>query len=453
MDAMTIYNSSPIFIQNMLTTLKGEMNLRERYGVFYKKAVEEYKNTRFSSLEQALDYQNKKASEFVKFAFENSPFYKEFYSDIDIDSIKTVGDLSKLPILEKETVRQNIEKMHTVSEHDGIISNTSGTTGKSMRFIYTKEDMQRRMAYLDVFKEKHGFVNLKMKKASFNSSKIVPDSQKKKVFWRDNLASKQRIYSGYHCKDNNVKYYVENLNKYKPDSLDGYPSALYEVAKYINQNDVQLTFKPKAIFPTAETFLPHYRAEIEKAFGCPVRDQYASSEGAPFITECECGKLHYCLDTGVIEQDENGDMLVTCFETHGTPLIRYRVGDRIAFSKDEGQCNCGSVFPLVERIDGRTLDFIETKSRGRFTSVYLSLVSGDFLNSVKSMQFVQNSLDTIDIYVCADNNYIDEQMNKIITDKLHYSMGDDMNFVIHRVDDIPKDPSGKYRLIINNYSK
>ncbi|MDD6800732.1 MAG: phenylacetate--CoA ligase family protein [Firmicutes bacterium] len=450
---MTIYNNSPIFIQNILTTLKGEMNLKERYGAFYKKAIEEYKNIRFSSLKQAQDYQNKKVSEFVKFAFENSPFYKEFYSNVNIDSIKTVDDLSKLPILEKETVRHNIEKMYTVTESVGIVSNTSGTTGKSMRFIYTKEDMQRRMAYLDVFKEMHGFVNLKMKKASFNSSKIVPDGQKKNVFWRDNLASNQRIYSGYHCKDNNVKYYVENLNKYKPDSLDGYPSALYEVAKYINQNGIRLTFKPKAIFPTAETLLPHYRTEIEKAFDCPVRDQYASSEGAPFITECECGKLHYCLDTGVIEQDENGDMLVTCFETHGTPLIRYRVGDRIVFSKDEDCCECGSVFPLVERIDGRTLDFIETKSRGRFTSVYLSLVSGDFLNSVKSMQFVQNSADTIDIYVCADSSYIDERMNKIIMDKLHYSMGDDMNFVIHRVNGIPKDPSGKYRLIINNYSK
>ncbi len=294
---------------------------------------------------------------------------------------------------------------------------------------------------------------MKMKRASFNSSKIVPPGQKKKVFWRTNLAIKQRFYSGFHCKGNNVKYYVENLNKYKPQSLDGYPSAIYEVAKYILDNNIKLTFTPIAIFPTAETLLPHYKATIEKAFGCPVRDQYASSEGAPFITECKCGNLHYCMDTGIIETDSDGNMLVTCFETHGTPLIRYAIGDKVVFSSTDRKCNCGNAMPLIERIEGRSLDFLQSKSNGRFTSVYLSLVSADFANTVKAMQFVQNTADTIEINVCSDGNYDPKNMNPIIIDKLNYSMGNDMKFNINVMDEIPKDKSGKFRFIINNYSK
>jgi len=99
--------------------------------------------------------------------------------------------------------------------------------------------------------------------------------------------------------------------------LDGLPSALYELARYILDEKIRLTFTPAAIFPTAETLLPHYRTAIQEAFGCPVRDQYASSEGAPFITECKCGRLHYNMDTGIIEVDDDGEMIVTCFETHG----------------------------------------------------------------------------------------------------------------------------------------
>ena len=69
------------------------------------------------------------------------------------------------------------------------------------------------------------------------------------------------------------------------------------------------------------------------------------------------------------------------------------------------------------------------------------------------MQFVQNSAERVDIFICADERYRADSMDKIIIDKLRYSLGEDMDFVIHRVSNIPKDPSGKYRLVINNYSK
>lgn len=450
---MSIYNKSPIFLQNLFTTLQGYKLKKQRFGKEYKAALKEFSERDYSDTAALSAYQDERFAELVRYAFNNSPFYKEFYKDVNIDDIKGVGDIDKLPVLPKDTVRENIVKMYTLLPSEGFESNTSGTTGKTMKFYHTGKDKQRRMAYLDAFKMAHGFVPMKMKRASFNSSKIVPPGQKKKVFCRTNRAINQRFYSGFHCKGDNVKYYVENLNKYKPESLDGYPSALYEVAKYIVDNNVKMTFTPIGIFPTAETLLPHYKAMIEKAFGCPVRDQYASSEGAPFITECKNGQLHYCMDTGVIETDDDGNMLVTCFETHGTPLIRYAIGDRVVFAEDGKKCGCGSALPVVKRIEGRSLDFLQSKSNGRFTSVYLSLVSGDFANSVKAMQFVQNTADTVEINVCSDGSYDAETMNPIIIGKLNYSMGEDMNFVINVLDEIPKDKSGKFRFIINNYSK
>lgn len=355
MDLMKIYNSSPIIVQNLMTTVQGWLYKRERCGEEYGRALEEYLSFQTDDISVVEDYQWKRAEELIKYAYDNSPFYKKFYEGIDLDLVCSSRDITMLPILEKEIVRQNVAEMYTVKEADGIGSNTSGTTGKSIHFIYRRDDMQRRMAYLDAFKMAHGYTPMKMKRASFGSSKIVPPTQKKKIFWRDNLAIKQRIYSGYHCKGENVKYYVENLNKFKPESLDGYPSALFELANYINTNGIKLSFTPIAIFPTAETLLPHYKKAIEEAFGCPVRDQYASSEGAPFITECSSGKLHYCMNTGLIEFFDDGRMLVTGFETHGTPLIRYDIGDR-AYLADKTECSCGNCMPVVERIEGRTMD-------------------------------------------------------------------------------------------------
>lgn len=448
MNLMTIYNHSPILIQNILTTVQGYRLKRVRYSKFYKTALDEYLKRNYSDLDALKEYQRERTAELLRFAVKNSPFYREFYSGIDVERAIREGDLSLLPILDKETVRSNSERIYAIAPKEGLFSDTSGTTGTSIRILHTKEDTQRRMAYLDAFKHRAGFIHMKMKRASFSSAKVVPRSQSKKVFWRDNLSIKQRIYSGYHCQGDNLPYYVQNLDKYKPESMDGYPSAMYELAKYIISHNIQLSFTPIAIFPTAETLLPHYREAIEEAFKCPVYDQYASSEGAPFIVQCKNGKLHYCMDTGIIEFENDGRMIVTCFETHGTPLIRYDIGDSAYLAEDQS-CDCGCRMPIVSRIEGRGGDYILSPTKGKFTAIYLSLVSAEFKGCMKAMQFIQNEVGAVDVYLETDEKY-NPEMNKIIVDKLHYSMGDEMNIRIHVVDSIPKEPSGKFRFIINN---
>ena len=79
----------------------------------------------------------------------------------------------------------------------------------------------------------------------------------------------------------------------------------------------------------------------------------------------------------------------------------------------------------------------------------MSLVSEEFLNSVKRMQFVQETLSEITILLEVDDRY-SPNMDRIIIDKLRYSFGDDMKFSVKVVEEIPKDASGKYRLIRSN---
>jgi phenylacetate-CoA ligase len=221
------------------------------------------------------------------------------------------------------------------------------------------------------------------------------------------------------------------------------------VAKYINSNNIKLEFTPIAIFTTSETLYPSYRAEIEKAFGCKIYDQYASSEGSTFITECEHGNLHIGEDTGIIEWDDNGDMLITSFFTYGTPLIRYKIGDRIKPKEDEFDCQCNIALKTVDSIEGRSMDYLVSKSHGKFTAIHLS-VSVELLSTkVKAAQFVQNSIDTIDIFLETESDYNTIE-DKILLDELSYKMGSDMNFVFHHVSCIPKEENGKFRFIKNN---
>ncbi|WP_281863040.1 hypothetical protein [Planomicrobium okeanokoites] len=359
-----LYENTPIFIQNVLTSWNGYRKTRSRYGNLYYSFLIELEKRQYLNEHHAKKYQEEELQRLLRHAIEKSAFYKELYRNIDIGEIRTVADLKELPVLDKEMLLHNIQDIYTVSESAAAESEISYEKGNIIKLLYTKDDVQKRKAFLDFFKKQHGAVNLEMKRASFSSRRIIPDNQHHKVFWRDNYFVRQRIYSSYYCNQENAAVYIEDLEKYKPDFIDGLPSAIFELAKYINRNKFILSFKPVAIFSVGEAVRPECRREIEEAFDCPLRDRYSSSEAAPFVMECVKGRMHYNLYSGVIETTEEGNMIVTSFNNYGTPLIRYDIGDRVELPEMNERCECGSVHPVFEKIYARPLQQPSSVSRG-----------------------------------------------------------------------------------------
>jgi len=447
-----IYSLSPIWVQNTMISTYGKKLYKQRYGDIYKQALKEYLEKDYSDLEKETSFQNSELQRFIQFAYNSSPFYKEFYSDIDLSKIKTVDDLQLLPILEKEIFRKNVERIYTIPEKGSKVSFTGGTTGKAIKVFFTIEDAQRRMAYLDAFKMRLGVDPFNDKKATFSGKEYTNDvhSKKKKVFWRYNKTYKQRLYSTFDLSEENMPYYVEDLNRYKPEVLNGFVSAYYELAKFIELRNIKLEFVPKAIFTTSETLLPFHREIIERVFKAKIYNQYASGEGACFITECIDNNLHYNLDTGVIEKyaTQFGDeMLITSFSSHGTPLIRYRIGDKITFL--DGECTCGSSHPIVGNIEGRQVDFLHSTERGKISLSHLADVIKGMPNNIVNMQFVQNNMEEITIKLVVDKDLYKVEDEKLIFKEMIYRFGKQTKVKIEYVDEIKREKSGKFALIKN----
>ena len=446
----SLYYRMPILLQNLIVSIQGYLLFRQRYGKAYKEYLSCLRNKDYSILENEESNQEREFIEFLNFAYDNSPFYGDFYKGIDIKGIKSLDDMTKLPVLEKDILRKNIERVFTTDKDRGIQSFTGGTTGKSLMVMFTREDFQKRMAYLDFFKEKLG-VHHGMRRATFSGRQIVSPNQKSRIYWRYNLILRQKLYSTFNLSIETIPLYIEDLNKFKPEQINGFVSAIYDIAKYVVEHKVELGFKPRAIFTTSESLLGMHREVIEKAFGCPVYDQYASAEGAPFITECKNRRLHYHLDTGVIEAyptEFGTEMLVTSFTSHGTPLIRYRIGDKIEFSNEK--CDCGCCHPVVKRIEGRQVDYLLAGGGRKVSLSHLADVIKGMPNGIVKMQFVQNSMDEIDIKIVPDTKTYKPAYDSFIRNEMIYRFGKDMTFNIIKVDNIEKEKGGKYRLIKNN---
>lgn len=441
------YHLAPVWIQNLIISFYGLILYTKRYGKTYHSHYKTFINKDYSNYDLEKQNQEKKFIEFVKKTNMNSLFYKNFYKNIDISEFTSLDDIQKLPIVDKELLRKNINDVYTIKESEGVTSFTGGTTGKSLKVIFTKEDAQIRMAYLDAFKYKLGVKNpLKVTKGTFSGRSIIKGNPKK-IFWRQNYFYKQRIYSTFHITEANLPYYISDLNKHKPEVLNGFVSALTEVAAYIKRNGVNI-YSPNMIFTTSETLLDEHRLLLEEVFRCRVYNQYASAEGAPFVTECIKGQLHYNIDTGVIEIDSDGNMVVTSFTTNGTPLIRYNIGDVVKFK--DGTCTCGNSHPLIERIDGRKVDFLYKNEKEKISLSHLADVIKGNPNSIIKMQFIQNTYEEIIVKMEVDKKVFTEQHKNLVLEQMRYRFGDEVKIKINIVDLIERESSGKYQIIKNN---
>lgn len=448
-----IYRNAPHIVHNGMITLYNILSYRNRYGGNYKTYLKKYANNANLSLEELKNIQAEKFKAFVKYAKNNSSFYNELYADIDTP--EDINNIESLPIVNKEILRSQIQKVYTVDKKEGHLSKTGGTTGKSLEVLFTKEDVQERFALLDHFRGGFGY-KLGKKTAWFSGKNLLtPRDVKKKRFWKTDYLYKVRYYSTFHIHEKHLQYYLRNLIKYKPLYMVGFPSTMYEIAKYGINNNIDFPKNTiKAIFPTAETITTEIRQVLETFFKTNLYNQYASSEGAPFIIECKHKNLHLELQSGVFEvlDDNNnpsqkGRLVVTSFNTHGTPLIRYDIGDQIELK--EGACSCGNHNPLVKQILGRISDYVYSEETGKINLGNIS----NCLKGVKGIvkfqiqQYQKNAL--IVLIVNDSNTYSLEKDEKLFLKNLRDRVGNKMEITVKYVEDIPVEASGKYRLVKN----
>lgn len=450
-----LYKIFPHGIQNLFVTGYNIQAYHKRYSGKYKGFMSLFNDNRKLTFDELKIIQNDRFLKLYDYVFRNSIFYQELYSNIGAP--ESVLDIAKLPLVDKELLRKNIDNIITIPREQGIVSKTGGTTGKSLEIVFTKDDMQERFALLDNFRGTFGY-KLGKKTAWFSGKDLLTKRDiTKNRFWKTDNLFNVRYFSTFHIKEEYLKHYVENLIKYKPEFLVGFPSSILEIAKYGIKNNYDFPANTvKAFFPTAETISDEMREYIEPFFKAKMYDQYASSEGAPFIFECEKGNLHLELQSGVFEVlDENdnpaqsGRLVVTSFTTHGTPLIRYDIGDSITLEDEAKVCACGNHNPLVKEILGRIDDYVYSPENGKINLGNVSNTLKDTKGILK-FQAIQNELNKIEILLVVDKEIFTDKIEKKFIQNWRDRIGNNMQIEIMFVDDIPVEKSGKFRIVKNN---
>jgi len=133
-----------------------------------------------------------------------------------------------------------------------------------------------------------------------------------------------------------VTQIVACLNRTQPQGLFGYPSMLARLAA--EQQAGRLTIAPRLVNCTAETLQPEFRAAISAAFGAPVYNTFASTEGLFGSSGPDDPVITLATDSCIVELVDGADcpvppgtasakVLVTNLYNRLQPLIRYELND------------------------------------------------------------------------------------------------------------------------------
>ena len=383
----------------------------------------------------------------ISFAAMNTPFYREKYHN---HTLPAVGEaIGNLPILRKSEVVARKDDMlaTTIDRRTLRIGNTGGSTGKPLAFYYDPHKMELMRA---------GMYRSYMMSGWRPGQKILNFWGARQDIKADGIAKRltdfiaaDKTIGAYEYTESDLAAWADYIRHYRPVLLQGYASILAELARYILDHGKPVPGSLLGVYSTAEMLHDWQRDLMEIAFNCKVFNQYGSREIPNIACECLHGNQHVFTDMVYLEsvrEDDEDKLIVTSLTNRIMPMIRYDIGDVGRLM--DGDCPCGSPFPLVEMGVCRSNDLIKSASgKTVYPSYFIHLLDG--LDGIKQYQFVQTALNEMTLNLQASRMLtLAEQEH--IQSKIRDEVDADMHLDIRHVDTIKRTRSGKHRFVIRD---
>ncbi len=442
-----LYLSSPVWLQNLLVSVYGYMEHKRRYGGEHSVFLKHLRNNKFLKLQENKALQKKLLQAVLANAARNVPAYQHLRS--------THPDLSLFPLLDRQQVANNTEQFVSseFNAKDLLALYTGGSSASPLKVYISKTTRQKTYSFWQLFYDNMNF-RIGDRKASFVGRKLQEPDNNLPPFWRYNIADRQLLFSSYHMEEANLPLYVEKLNAFKPKVIEGYPFSIYRIAEHILNNSLPLSFTPTGISTSSENFSERHRKVIESAFNCRVFDQYGSAESVVFASECEHGTMHIEPEYGILEvltesgeitPTGKGELIATTLLNDAMPLIRYRIGDLGVIAEES--CLCGRVTPILKELHGKVGAVIINE--GRQVPTAAIAIAFEYLEGIKNTQIIQNELGAVIVKLVKKSEF-DPKSEDFMIWELRKMLGESLKIEVEYVTDIPPEPNGKYKMVVQN---
>lgn len=454
MDLFNIYSKLPISIQNWAVGVYSEKLEKERRGKGFEDILESLKCSENWSKEEIRSYKEEHLARIIQHAYSHCPFYKEKFTAAGVlpSDFTCLEDLQKFPVLTKEEVRANMERMiaDNVKRKDLIHYHTSGTSGKALDFFNSKDNLRYYWALCTRYESRFG-INDHDLHLNFTGKLVVPLSQMKPPYWRFKKAQNQYMLNMQHITEEKIDDIMKFIDRMNFRFFVGYPSIMYALAIVANKKGIVIRNSPTYIFSSAENMWDYQRAAIQNVFpNAKFVQHYGFSENVGCASMCNDFKYHEDFELGhfelkdpVVDGDySTGVLLATGFHNYAMPFIRYEVGDTITF--ENRPCKCGLHSQVIKEINGRNEDYIITPEGThimRFDYIFKETAT------IRECQVVQKKLGEVILRIVRREDYNQEFTEKCLRDIIHAMISPAIDVVFEYVDQIPRTTAGKFKAV------
>ena len=374
--------------------------------------------------EKIRELQSEKLIKQVKHVYEHVPYYRDLMDKkgVSPEDIHGIGDLYKLPFIEKSDLRETYPYgMLAVPLDECVrIHSTSGTTGKRVIAYYTQHDIDLwedccARALIATGADKNDVVQVSYGFGLFTGGAGLNGGSHKVG------SLTLPISSG------NTERQIQFMMDLGATVLCCTPS----YAAYIGESLKEMGYTPddiplKAGIFGAEPWTQEIRENIEKTLGIKAYDIYGLTEISGPGVSFECSEQkgmhvnedHFVAEiinpeTGeVLPDGEKGELVFTCLDKEAFPLLRYRTRDICVL--DRTPCSCGRTHVRMSKPMGRSDDMMIIRGVNVFPSqIEAVLLNEGFTPNYQIKISRVNNNDTFDVYVEFPPEQFDDSVKNI----------------------------------------
>ena len=387
-------------------------------------------------------------------------FYKEKFRGIDIDSLKTQKDFEKLPFTWKGDLREAYPLgLQAVPDEEIVrIHSSSGTTGTPVIIPYTQKDVDDWAIMFARCYEMAGITNL-------DRIHITPGYGLWTAGIGFQLGAEKLGAMTIPMGPGNTDKQLRMMQDMKSTVLCATSSYALLLAEEIAKKNLTNNIYLKKGVIGSERWGDKMRKRIANELGVQLYDIYGLTEvygpGIGMSCEHECG-MHVWDDylyfeivdpkTGeVLPDGEIGELVITTLCKEGAPLIRYRTHDLTRFIP--GECPCGSKFPRIDTILGRTDDMVKVKGVNIFPSQIEEMLK-NVKEASSEYQFMldhMNGKDICTLFVEINPGINKKEAAKIIQQEFKAKIGIQTNVKPVEIGELPRSEKKSTRVFDNRY--
>jgi len=406
------------------------------------------------NLSRLQNFQEEKLRRLLEHAYENVPYYKRIFQERnllpkDIDP----GNLNKIPILDKDTIRKNNRELvaKNIPKSQLIHSLTSGSTGRPLEFYRTKkqEDWYWALRYRAWAWGGYDMGDPYIR-AAWRSQPL-----KKKI---QHYLTRCTFFQFSNVNEKLLDHYLNYIRESKIKKAEGFPSTFYLLARHARKRNIG-DIKIDTIMTSGEMLFPHYRTLIEEQFQAKIFDNYAAGgEGMTMAAQCEFRDgyhinmesviLEFLMNETPVSNGDVGKIYITALDNYAFPLIRYDIEDVGKPVKRE--CACGRKLVLMDSVEGRTADIIVTPD-GYYIGVSFFMALFKQVKGINTFQIIQEKPAQLLIRIVKNGSFQSDGVEFLKT-KISEMCNGSLEMKFEFVEHIAPAASNKRRFVISNVS-